>query len=83
MGGEVCHVMYRSIRNFIFPPGIPREFDFKSSPGSREFDVLGLPCGGAFDNGVGICPFSRASCMHRKYFALAANSVFSDFEDLI
>jgi hypothetical protein len=22
------------------------------SPGSREFDVLGLPCGGAFDNGV-------------------------------
>jgi hypothetical protein len=50
---------------------------------SREFDVLGLPCGGAFDNGVGICPFSRASCMHRKYFALAANTVFSDFEDLI
>jgi hypothetical protein len=26
------------------------------------------------------CPFSRASCMHRKDFALAANTVFSDFE---
>ena len=51
----VLTIMYRSIRNFIIPPppGIPREFDFKSSPGSREFDVLGLPCGGAFDNGVG------------------------------
>jgi hypothetical protein len=33
--------------------GIPREFDFKSSPGSREFDVLSLPCGGAFDIRVG------------------------------
>ena len=44
--------MYRSIRNFnIPPPGIPREFDFKSSPGRREFDVLSLPCGGAFDKG--------------------------------
>jgi hypothetical protein len=32
------------------PPGIPREFDFKSSPESREFDVLGLSCGWAFDN---------------------------------
>ena len=48
-------IMYRSIRNFNIPPppGISREFDFKSSPGSREFDVLSLPCGGAFDNGVG------------------------------
>jgi hypothetical protein len=46
--------MYRSIRNFnIPPPGIPVEFDFKSSPGSREFDVLSLPCGGAFDIRVG------------------------------
>ena len=33
------------------PPGISREFDFKSFPGSREFDVLSLPCGGAFDKG--------------------------------
>jgi hypothetical protein len=59
-------------------------FDFKSSPGSREFDVLSLPCGGAFDK-VGefepevlkFYPFSRASCMHRKDFALAANIQFS------
>jgi hypothetical protein len=72
--------MYRSIRNFnIPPPGISREFDFKSSPGSREFDVLSLPCGGAFEPEVlKFCPFSRASCMHRKDFALAANTVFSD-----
>ena len=35
------------------PPGIPREYDFKSSPGSREFDVLSLPCGGAFDISMG------------------------------
>jgi hypothetical protein len=77
--------MYRSIRNFnILPPGISRE----SSPGSREFDVLSLPCGGAFDIKGGefepevlkFCPFSCASCMHRKGFALAANTVFSDFE---
>jgi hypothetical protein len=45
--------MYQSIRNFNIPPGIPREFDFKSSPGSSEFDVLSLPCGGAFDIRVG------------------------------
>jgi hypothetical protein len=83
------HLMYRSIRNFIIPPppGISREFDFKSSPGSREFDVLNLPCGGAFDKGgefepevLTFCPFLRAFCMHRKDFALAANTVFSDFE---
>jgi hypothetical protein len=68
-------------------PGISREFDFKSSPRSREFEVLNLPCGGAFDK-VGefeqevlkFCPFSRIFCMHRKYFALAANAVFSDFK---
>jgi hypothetical protein len=35
--------MYPSIRNFNIPPGISRGFDFKSSPGSREFDVLSLP----------------------------------------
>jgi hypothetical protein len=61
--------------------------DFKSSPGSREFDVLSLPCGGAFDKGgefepevLKFCSFSHASCMHRKDFAFAANTVFSDFE---
>jgi hypothetical protein len=67
--------MYRSIRNFNIPPppGISLEFDFKSSPGSREFDVLSLPCGGAFDKGgdfvpevLIFCPFSRASCMHAQ-----------------
>jgi hypothetical protein len=86
--------MYRSIRNFNIPPppppppGISREFDFKSSPGSREFDVLSLPCGGAFDKGgefepevLKFCPFSGASCMHRKDFALAANTDISDFEE--
>jgi hypothetical protein len=74
--------MYRSIRNFNIPPGISREFDFKSSPRRREFDVPSLPCGGAFDKGeefepevLKFCPFSRASCMHRKDFALAANTV--------
>jgi hypothetical protein len=70
--------MYRSIRNFNTPP--PRAYP-------REFDVLSLPCGGAFDKGgefepevLKFCPFSRASCMHRNDFALAANTVFSDFE---
>jgi hypothetical protein len=69
------------------PPGISLEFDFKSSPGSKEFDVLSLPCGGAVDKGgefepevLKFCPFSRASCMHRKDFASAAYTVFSDFE---
>ena len=82
--------MYRSIRNFNIPPppGISREFDFKSSPGSREFDVLSLPYGGAFDK-VGefepevlkFFPFSRASCMHRRDFAFGGKyTVFSDFE---
>jgi hypothetical protein len=77
--------MYRSIRNFNIPPppGISREFDFKSSPGSREFDVLSLPCGGAFYKGgefepevLKFCSFSRASCMHKKDFVLAANTDF-------
>jgi hypothetical protein len=80
--------MYRSIRNFnIPPPGISREFDFKSSPGSREFDVLSLPCGGAFDKGgefepevLKFCPFSRASCMHRRDLYADKYTVFSDFE---
>jgi hypothetical protein len=61
---------------------------FKSSPGSWEFDVLSLPCGGAFDKGgefepevLKFCPFSGASCMHRKDFALAANTDISDFEE--
>ena len=81
--------MYRSIRNFNIPPppGISREFDFKSSPGSREFDVLSLPCGGAFDKGgefepelLKFCLFLHTSCMHRKDFALVANTVFSDFK---
>ena len=67
------------------PPGLSREFDFKSSPGSREFDVLSLPCGGAFDKGgefdtevLKFFPFSRAFCMPRKDFALplAANADF-------
>jgi hypothetical protein len=56
-----------------------------SVPQSREFDVLSLPCGGAFDKGgefekevLKFCPFLRASCMHRKDFALAANT---DFEE--
>jgi hypothetical protein len=60
-GGDIGHaILMLSIylctdqfKTSSSPPGIPREFDFKSSPGSREFDVLGLPCGGAFDNGVG------------------------------
>jgi hypothetical protein len=91
-------LMYRSIRNFNIPsppPGISRESDFKSSPGSREFDVLSLPHGGAFDKGgtfdkggefdpevLKFCPFSRAFCMHteKTSHALAANAVFSDFE---
>ena len=48
---------------------------------SREFDVLCLPCGGAFEPDVlKFFPFSCASCMHRKDFALAENTVFSDFE---
>jgi hypothetical protein len=81
--------MYRSIRNLNIPVGtcLSREFDFKSSPGSREFDVLSLPCSGAFHKGgefdpevLKFCPFSPAFCMHRKDFALAANAVFSDFE---
>ena len=37
--------------------------------------------GGEFEPEVlKFCPFSCASCMHRKYFTLAANTVFSDFE---
>ena len=63
--------MYRSIRNFnIPPPGISQEYDFKSSPGSREFDILSLPYGGVFDKGgefepevLKFCPLLHASCM--------------------
>ena len=33
------------------PPPAPPPGMLKFSPGSREFDVLSLPCGGAFDNG--------------------------------
>ena len=76
--------MYRSIRNFNIPPRISREFDFKSSPGSREFDVLSLPCGGAFDKGgefeaevLKFCPFSRASCMHRRYLYAQKRQIYS------
>jgi hypothetical protein len=39
-----------------------------TGPGEFELEVLKF------------FPFSCASCMHRKYFALAANTVFSDFE---
>ena len=31
------------------PPGIPRAFDFKVAPWSREFDILNL-CGGEFES---------------------------------
>jgi hypothetical protein len=81
--------MYRSIRKFNIPPGISREFDFKSSPGSREFDVLSLPCGGAFDKGgefelevLKFCPFSRASytCTEKTSHWRQIYKVFSDFE---
>ena len=80
--------MYRSIRNFNIPPRAYPGNLTSSVLQSREFDVPSLPCGGAFDKGgefekevLKFCPFSRASCMHRKDFALAANTVFSDFEE--
>jgi hypothetical protein len=70
--------MYRSIRNFIIPPT-------RAYPGNLTSSLLqgvgNLTLGGEFEPEVlKFCPFSRASCMHRKYFALAANTVFSDFE---
>jgi hypothetical protein len=81
--------LYRNF-NIPPPPGISQEFDFKSSPRSREFDVLQssphgrvVNLGGEFEPEVlKFCPFSCASCMHRKDFALAANTVFSDFEGI-
>jgi hypothetical protein len=63
--------MYRSIRNFNTPPpGISREFDFKSSPGSREFDVLSLPCGGAFDKDG---EFERLAEKHFRLFVFTVS----------
>jgi hypothetical protein len=50
----------------------------------QVFHVVGhlILKGGEFEKEVlKFCPFSRASCMHRKDFALAANTVLSDFEE--
>jgi hypothetical protein len=84
---NTCSFMYRSIRNFNIPSPRANPGNLTSSLLQGVGDVLSLPCGEAFDKGgefepevLTFCPFSRASCMHRKDFALAANTVFSDFE---
>ena len=42
--------MYNQFETMPPPsPGIPRAFDFKVAPWSREFDILNL-CGGEFES---------------------------------
>ena len=42
--------MYDQFQTLPPPPGIPRAFDFKVSPGSREFDIPNLLHGEEFES---------------------------------
>lgn len=45
-----CSLMYQSIPNPLIPPGIPRAFDSRLAPYSREFDAKLRRLGRAFDH---------------------------------